>query len=244
MAKCLEAFDSKYESQGTYDHKKKKIAHVSEGESKIEQKIGAGPIPKHVSSNPFSFFNTYKFNRPSNAERVIESKDIIKIVCISDTHNGHEIPQFDEQIRQLTGDILIHAGDFGERGTQAERNSIFQWLCSLDNFNYKIFIAGNMDGIGLDIPKPNNSERMPHRLSDNSKNVIYLENDSCKVLGLKIYGSPYTPEFVGGFQYSRQSSKAKKLWKKIPKDCDILISHGPPSGILDRNSRGRLCQAL
>jgi Icc-related predicted phosphoesterase len=170
----------------------------------------------------------------------IKRDDLIKIVCISDTHNGHEVPKFAQKIRQMQGDILIHAGDFGENGSDDEVESAFKWLCSLDNFKFKIFISGNMDGIGLQKHKFGNAEQKRQKLFSNNKNVIYLENDDCKVLGIKIYGCPYTPKFVGGFQYHRQSEEAKRLWAKIPKDCDILVSHGPPVDILDKSSRGMI----
>ena len=165
--------------------------------------------------------------------------DLIKIVCISDTHNGHTVRKFDDRIRRMQGDILIHAGDFGEHGTSEEVKSAFEWLCSLENFTHKIFISGNMDGIGLDRSIRNNAAKNSQTMSSDRHNVIYLENGSCEVLGIKIYGCPYTPRFFGGFQYDRQTKAARKLWDDIPENCDILISHGPPAGIFDTNSRGK-----
>jgi hypothetical protein len=167
-------------------------------------------------------------------------KKRIKIVCISDTHNGHRAPKFSDRIRAMNGDILIHAGDFSDHGTPAETMDAFHWLCSLDNFKYKIFISGNMDGIGLDDKHSNNRTRKNETLFRNDKNVIYLENSSHTVLGIKIFGCPYTPKFVGGFQYNRRSREAEELWNMIPDDCDILVSHGPPAGILDKSSRGMI----
>ncbi|CAF2938094.1 unnamed protein product [Rotaria sp. Silwood2] len=138
----------------------------------------------------------------------------------------------------MGGDILIHAGDLTDRGTHEELRSAFDWLLSLDNFTYKIFISGNMDGIGLDNSHLSNREQKRCTLFRNNKNVIYLENDSCEVFGIKIYGCPYTPKFYGGFQYPRQSVQAEMLWDRVPEDCDILISHGPPADFFDTNSRG------
>ena len=129
----------------------------------------------------------------------------------------------------MEGDILIHAGDLSEHGTLEEVKSAFEWLCSLENFTHKVFIAGNMDGkVAKDL----------QTMSSTRHNVIYLENSSCEVRGLKIYGCPYTPRFCGDLQYDRLSEEARQIWEKIPKDCDILVSHGPPAGILDTNSKG------
>ncbi|CAF3360040.1 unnamed protein product, partial [Rotaria socialis] len=163
--------------------------------------------------------------------------DFIRIVCISDTHNGHSKLKFDSHIRKMQGDILIHAGDFSEQGTAKEVNDAVEWLSSLDNFKYKIFISGNMDGIGLD-EKCNGGRKIQlEKLIPKDKNVIYLENEYIKVSGITIYGCPYTPKFYGGFQYARKSREAKNLWSAIPEDCDILVSHGPPLDILDESSR-------
>jgi hypothetical protein len=58
-----------------------------------------------------------------------------------------------------------------------------------------------------------------------------------EIEGLKIFGSPYQPLFYNwGFQY--HASRAEEIWSAIPKDTDILITHGPPHGILDANSEG------
>ncbi|CAF4199068.1 unnamed protein product [Adineta steineri] len=172
------------------------------------------------------------------SRRTDSENDVIRIVCISDTHNGHSKQEFDDKIRKIHGDILIHAGDFGERGTVKERKDFRRWLESLKNFQYKIYIAGNMDAIGLD-DKYEGAQRQKHpELISKDPTVTYLENESCEVLGIKIYGCPYTPEFYGGFQYARGSEEAMALWENIPKDCNLLISHGPPANILDQNSKG------
>jgi hypothetical protein len=149
------------------------------------------------------------------------------------------VGKFDDKIRRMKGDILIHAGDLSDRGTRKEMISAFRWLCSLDNFKFKVLIAGNMDGIGLDYGSIDSAKERREQLFSNDKNDFYLENDSCKVLGVKIYGCPYTPKFDAGFQYNRGSTLARGLWNRIPNDCDILVSHGPPAVIFDTNSRGR-----
>jgi Icc-related predicted phosphoesterase len=62
-----------------------------------------------------------------------------------------------------------------------------------------------------------------------------LENSSVLVNGLKIYGLPITPYFLGMAFNKRRGDEIKKVWKKIPSDTDIPITHGPPFGILDKN---------
>jgi len=51
---------------------------------------------------------------------------------------------------------------------------------------------------------------------------------------LTIYGSPWQPEFHHwAFNLPRNGEEMKARWDAIPKDTDILITHGPPYGHLD-----------
>jgi Icc-related predicted phosphoesterase len=64
-------------------------------------------------------------------------------------------------------------------------------------------------------------------------NIIYLENDLVEIEGLKIYGSPYTPQY-GKWAFMRErGDEIARIWDKIPDGLDILITHGPPKGIMD-----------
>ena len=52
--------------------------------------------------------------------------------------------------------------------------------------------------------------------------------------GIKIYGSPWQPEFCNwAFNLPRTGLELQEKWENIPKDTDILITHGPPWGHLD-----------
>ncbi len=52
-------------------------------------------------------------------------------------------------------------------------------------------------------------------------------------MGLKIWGSPVTPLYGGAFGRSSDRDRVK-IYAQIPKDTDILVTHGPPLGILDQ----------
>jgi hypothetical protein len=55
----------------------------------------------------------------------------------------------------------------------------------------------------------------------------------------KVYGSPGSPWFGGwAFNYDR-GEHAEVLHSEIPNDTDILLTHGPPSSILDLVNRDR-----
>ena len=141
-----------------------------------------------------------------------------KIVCLSDTHNSNS------QIDVPDGDILIHSGDATITGTVEEIKRFNEWFSALPH-KHKIFVAGNHDWLF-----ERNNELARTLL--NTK-IIYLQDLACEIEGLKIYGSPWQPRFFDwAFNLMRGAELAEK-WSLIPNDIDILITHGPPNGILD-----------
>lgn len=137
-----------------------------------------------------------------------------KIVAISDTHlHFPEIPD---------GDILIHSGDFSFLGTEKDCIDFNAWLGTLPH-KHKICVPGNHDWLAY---------REPKRFKDIMTNAVVLINEEVTIEGLRIYGSPYTPEF-GDWAYMYKKKNAKALWDMIPEGIDVLVTHGPPKGILD-----------
>ncbi len=149
----------------------------------------------------------------------------MKIVLISDTdgrHNEVDIPD---------GDILIHAGDLSSRGKKEEIIDFLNWFSNQPH-KYKIFIAGNHDFFFEREPKEIVEAIIP-------KNVIYLNDSGIEIEDIKIWGSPVQPEFYNWAFNRERGIDIKKHWDLIPKDTDILITHGPPEGILDKTVRGK-----
>lgn len=146
----------------------------------------------------------------------------MKIVCISDTHNCNE------QIEVPDGDILIHAGDATVTGSIPEIEAFNDWFANLPH-KHKVLIAGNHDWLF-----ETNNLYARKLLSDK---IIYLQDSFTVIERLKIYGSPWQPRFFDwAFNLMRGTELAEK-WKLIPDDTDILITHGPPNGILDEVPR-------
>lgn len=145
----------------------------------------------------------------------------MRIVCISDTHN--------REITVPDGDLLIHAGDATMRGTVDEITEFNAWFSLLPH-KHKIFIAGNHDWLFETQPAT------ARKLLD--KNIIYLQDAGTNIEGFNIYGSPWQPRFYDwAFNLNRGREMAEK-WAMIPAGTDILITHGPPSGILDLTEDG------
>ncbi|KAG1695277.1 hypothetical protein DVH05_020657 [Phytophthora capsici] len=184
-----------------------------------------------------------------NADAIISSlysqpqqKGTLRVVCISDTHGKHR------NIKRIPeGDVLLHCGDFTHRGTHDEVRDFNDWLGMLPH-KHKIVIAGNhdvcMDAVEYD-QHWNKAFRHkeyndPSRSRELLTNCTYLENRSVVVEGVKIYGSPMTPPIpgrAGAFNVARGFAD-QQHWAKVPADVDILVTHGPPHGILDTTFTG------
>lgn len=146
------------------------------------------------------------------SSKTFPGKRAIRLVIFSDTHHSffRPIP---------AGDVLIHCGD-----SELSPDQLSTWL-GQHGHPHSLAISGNMDTL-----------QDSHKSFPN--NVTYLQDNSVTLHGLNFYGSPWTPKFVGAFQlYS--DSDARKVWNHVPQNVDVLITHGPPAGILDQTSRGQ-----
>jgi Icc-related predicted phosphoesterase len=152
-----------------------------------------------------------------------------KITFISDTHTKHD------KVNSFLpgGDILIHAGDLTGRGYLNEIDDFLKWFDKIDNYDTKIFIAGNHDFGFEDNPNQIKS------LLTGYKTVDYLQDDLLLVGKgdyedmVKVWGTPWQPEFHNWAFNLPRGEKLKEKWDMIPANTDILITHGPPFGKLD-----------
>ncbi|MEI7525989.1 MAG: metallophosphatase domain-containing protein [Mariniphaga sp.] len=149
------------------------------------------------------------------------------ITFISDTHGLHD------RLKLKSGTVLVHAGDITEYGTEEEGIEFLDWF-TRQPFTYKIFIGGNHDLFLEKLTLRKIKQLIP-------ANIIYLQNNGTEIEGKKFWGSPVTPYFIGMAFNERDGKDIRKIWNKIPLDTDILITHGPPKGILDS---GMGCEEL
>jgi Icc-related predicted phosphoesterase len=151
-----------------------------------------------------------------------------RITFISDTHTKHDkITNFLDG-----GDILIHAGDLTGRGYITEIENFMRWYDKINNYDTKIFISGNHD-FGFQ----DESEKVRGLLTG-YKTIEYLEDELLMVgedydTMIKIWGTPWQPEFYNWAFNLPRGEKLKEKWDLIPVDTDILITHGPAFGKLD-----------
>jgi Icc-related predicted phosphoesterase len=145
----------------------------------------------------------------------------MRIVLLSDTHRRHA------EIAVPDGELLIHAGDFSGHGTRSQIQAFDDWLGTLPH-PHKVVIAGNHDFL---FEKVDN----PHALL---KNARYLQDEEVVIGGLRIWGSPWQPRFFDWAFNLDRGEPLRQIWEKVPSGIDILVTHGPPKGILDRVDRG------
>lgn len=151
----------------------------------------------------------------------------MRIVCISDTHLMHA----QHKVVVPDGDILIHAGDLTFSGTYMEIQEAGDWLKSMPH-KHKVVIAGNHDFLF------EKEYHLAKTALDAGDKLIYLQDSFQEVAGIKFYGSPWTPRFYDwAFQLDRNSEEARRKWAAIPVETQILVTHGPPYGTLDRVKR-------
>lgn len=159
----------------------------------------------------------------------------MKILVLSDTHKLHRDANFSSE----NVDLIIHAGDAADsydisKNTSELEDFLF-WFDSLP-IKHKVFVPGNHDLAlerkKIDLSRWNNI----HFLIDEMVEIEY-EVGTGVWDKLKIYGSPWTPPFgQKQWAWTMKREKLSNHWNSVP-ECDILVTHGPPFGILDVCSR-------
>jgi hypothetical protein len=152
----------------------------------------------------------------------------MKIVALSDTHAQHR------DVTVPDGDVLLFAGDLMTCGRRFnEVVSFADWFMKQPH-KYKILVAGNHDRLF--------ESNQPLCLGEfrNRGNLLYLKDSGTTIDGVKFWGSPYQPWFYDWAFNVHRGAPIKKHWDLIPNDTDVLITHGPPYGILDQAIPTRL----
>lgn len=147
---------------------------------------------------------------------IMFQQDSVTIVCISDTHSLHR------ELDMPPAHILIHAGDHAmvDWG-RAEILEYDSWLSSLP-YKHIVMVPGNHDRWMLD---PALRRLITH--------AIILVDEASETMDLKIWGSGVTP--LAGEPFGIGSSaERRKLHESIPDDTNIVVTHTPPYGVMDR----------
>ena len=174
-----------------------------------------------------------------------------RFFILSDTH-GIEFEREDRPLHHA--DVAIHCGDLTEESTLEEYRASLRLLMDIQA-PLKLVIAGNHD-FTMDIPvfrekiaharAPLDPELVRKVYGDygdarqlfedaRSAGIIFLDEGSHRFTLengtiLTVYASPYTPSFGDwGFQYDPSQGHTFEILEGV----DLVITHGPPKGIMD-----------
>jgi Icc-related predicted phosphoesterase len=166
--------------------------------------------------------------------------EALRFVCISDTHNQHE------SIQVPDGDVIVHCGDFSNHGSLEETARFARWFSSLPH-RHKILVPGNHDMImdrGYYKAYWNDWSHVKQSTDEafalfEDKGVHVLVDESVTLGGVKVYGCPQVVCYASWqTAFNSPPDKISPYWKNIPDDVDVLLTHSPPAGILDREPFG------
>lgn len=155
----------------------------------------------------------------------------MRIVAISDTHLREKPP-----VAWPVGDILVHCGDATSRGTAEELERFGRFLGTLP-YEQIVFTYGNHDFLG-ETNRPEADALIRAGLRP-EQSIDILIDEEVTVSGVRFYGAPWQPRFFDWAFNLDRGADLKERWDLIPDGIDVLITHGPPVGILDRVPDGQ-----
>ena len=147
-----------------------------------------------------------------------------KITIVSDTHGDHY------QVDNIAPcNLLVHCGDCTSDGSEPATIDFLKWFEKQPAIE-KALIAGNHDWLFEKEP-----ELARELVAEHAPSARYLQDQGAIMAGVYLWGSPVQPEFMN-WAFNRASGpEIKKHWDMIPHGVDLLITHGPPHGILDKS---------
>ena len=146
----------------------------------------------------------------------------MRIFHFSDSHGYHDLLDIPSDV-----DAVICSGDCSNVRSPYENEhevrGFVEWFSKI-KVGYKIYVAGNHD---TSIEK-----RLITRDYFATNGIIYLENESIEIDGIKFYGTPYTPYFQD-WAFMKKRNKMQQVWDSVPNNTNVLIAHCAPKGMLD-----------
>ncbi len=148
----------------------------------------------------------------------------MKVVALSDLHGilPHMEGYADCELCIVAGDVT----------PTSDHNLFFQYNWLLTKFRswlervptkHLVWIAGNHD---LVIEKTNVASLL------DCDHIHYLQDNYVTIGGHFIYGTPYVPSY-GPWAFGMSEEDLARKFSFVPEETQILVTHGPPRGLLD-----------
>ena len=152
------------------------------------------------------------------------------IVCVSDTHGWHR------DVAVPPGDVLVHAGDITRKGELKTLVDFDDWLGTLPH-RHKVVICGNHDFC---------FQEQPATARSSSATPFTCRTKASRSTACASTGARGSRGSAAGRSTCSAAPSSPPCGRTIPDGTDILVTHGPPAGILDRTYRGEAvgCQDL
>ena len=144
----------------------------------------------------------------------------MKIVCFSDTHGQHRSKKLNKWFQDNPADMLIFAGDY-QLNSDDTGEDFIDWVSGL-SYKYKIITAGNHD----------NNFEITKKKSEEYSDINFLIHNNIEIEGIKFFASAYSRTF-GHWSFMTDEDTLEYLYKKIPNNTEVLITHTPPFKKLD-----------
>lgn len=184
------------------------------------------------------FLYSYTEHRPIVVQPSDNARGV-RVVAMSDTHGHHD------RIRVPDGDVLVHCGDFTDFGTYGEMVAFVEWFAAFDH-PHKVVVPGNHD-ILMDKEyharhwREWSKRRESHQRAVSlfaERGVHLLINESVIFNGIHVHGVPFVTSHSSHWSMAFERDDTPELWSSIPEHTDILLTHQPPYGRLDRDLLG------
>ena len=146
----------------------------------------------------------------------------MKAVVLSDnhTHYDFETPE---------GDILIHCGDFTFHGNPNEMKKFKNYLKEQPH-EHKLFIFGNHEKVDKEIT-------YWREYLEDVTGAKCIHEKAYGIGDLNFFGSSYTPKYLNwGFMQDEETRE--RYWENMIEGMDVLVTHGPPKGIMGKIEDG------
>ena len=185
---------------------------------------------------------------------------VVRVIVLSDTHGQHR------SVSVPDGDLLIHCGDWTKSSSKPEVEAyqdFASWLANLPH-PQKVVVSGNKE-IYMDTESCVKHRGKSLEEIEAVQQLLYCEGvtylcDSGFLyeksdVHLKLWGAPWTKRNgKAGKAFQVEVVQMKENWEKvtvtcscsfnvfvlmqIPSDTDILVTHSPALGRLDKTEKG------
>lgn len=161
--------------------------------------------------------------KPPARQIGLAKNEKVRIAAIADTHG--------QEFSRPPAEIFIHAGDMTAWGEWSE-TAVAGRNLGQEPYQAVLLVPGNHDNAFEEYPTAEAFPFLP--------NTHLLIDKAWEYRGLLFYGSPWTPFFEGlnprWSAFMDTEEELRRRFLNMPQEMDVLITHGPPKGILDNDS--------